>query len=206
MKKRKVKRFAEAGAVEIEERSTYSPEAEAEKNAKAPDDYAGMLSRASKMKNAEDTFRKGRASSEESAPDSVAGKGAENLALNEAGTGAKNLALEKARAAKPRAAKPRAAKASPVKTGSGASGFPTSVGMERGSDVMSRGRASTDGSGSSPLEKYKQDKEAKATRDKRKMDLAVERVKAGVGYKKGGSASSRGDGIAQRGKTRGKMY
>ena len=83
--------------------------------------------------------------------------------------------------------------------------FPTSVGMESGSAAMKRGRASTDGSGSSPLDKYMRDKETRATRDKRKMDLAVERVKAGVGYKAGGSASSRADGIAQRGKTRGRM-
>lgn len=84
--------------------------------------------------------------------------------------------------------------------------FPTSVGMESGSAAMKRGRASTDGSGSSPLDKYMRDKETRATRDKRKMDLAVERVKAGVGYKSGGSASSRADGCAIRGKTRGKMY
>lgn len=83
--------------------------------------------------------------------------------------------------------------------------FPTSVGMESGSAAMKRGRASTDGSGSSPLDKYMRDKETRATRDKRKMDLAVERVKAGVGYKAGGSASSRADGIAQRGKTRGRI-
>mgnify|MGYP003346483049 CR=1 FL=1 len=111
----------------------------------------------------------------------------------------RNLALEKSASPKPR---PRAAKPPPRASQS----FPVDANMESASSVMSRGRASTDGSGSSPLEKYKQDKEARATRDKRKMDLAIERVKAGVGYKSGGSASSRADGCAVRGKTRGKMY
>jgi hypothetical protein len=101
--------------------------------------------------------------------------------------------------------------------------FPVDANMERGSDVLKRGQASTDGSGVSPLDKYKRDKEATATREKRKMDAAIERAKAGVperrsgvdiaaerlGMKKGGSvgsASKRADGCAQRGKTRGKMY
>lgn len=94
------------------------------------------------------------------------------------------------------------------KTGSGASGFPVSVGMESASAVMGRGRATTDGSGVSPLGKYTRDKEASSARNQRKMDLATERVKAGLGYKKGGkvsSASSRADGIAQRGKTKGRI-
>ena len=116
----------------------------------------------------------------------------------------RNLALEADET--PKAAAPKA-KARPKAAAPKASQeFPTSVGMESGSAAMKRGRASTDGSGSSPLDKYMRDKETRATRDKRKMDLAVERVKAGVGYKSGGSASSRADGCAIRGKTRGKMY
>ncbi len=116
----------------------------------------------------------------------------------------RNLALEADET--PKAAAPKA-KARPKAAAPKASQeFPTSVGMESGSAAMKRGRASTDGSGSSPLDKYMRDKETRTTRDKRKMDLAVERVKAGVGYKSGGSASSRADGCAIRGKTRGKMY
>jgi hypothetical protein len=107
--------------------------------------------------------------------------------------------------------------------------FPVDANMESASSVMRRGRAGVDGSGSSPLEKYMDDKATTATRNKRSMDLAVERAKAGVPERrsvvdiaterfgagkefkkmaKGGavkSASSRADGIAQRGKTRGKL-
>ena len=101
--------------------------------------------------------------------------------------------------------------------------------MESASSVMRRGRAGVDGSGSSPLEKYMDDKAITATRNKRSMDLAVERAKAGIPERrsvvdmaterlgagkefkkmaKGGavkSASSRADGIAQRGKTKGRI-
>jgi hypothetical protein len=131
----------------------------------------------------------------------------------------RNLALEADETPKPKSrAKPKAENETQAERRMAAIGdkykenkassqsFPTSVGMESGSAAMKRGRASTDGSGSSPLDKYMRDKETRATRDKRKMDLAVERVKAGVGYKSGGSASSRADGCAIRGKTRGKMY
>lgn len=98
---------------------------------------------------------------------------------------------------KPKAPKPRASQT-----------FPVYANMESGVDVMRRGQASTDGSGVSPLTKYNRDKEADATRKRRKMELAMERVKAGVGYKKGGSVSSaskRADGCAQKGKTKGRM-
>lgn len=128
----------------------------------------------------------------------------------------KNLAFEPDVTPKPR---PRIAKPKP-RTASQT--FPVDANMERGADVMARGRASTDGSGSSPLDKYNRDKEANATRAKRKMDAAVERANAGVperrsnvdvakerlGLKKGGSVSSaskRADGIAQRGKTKGRV-
>lgn len=107
-----------------------------------------------------------------------------------------------------RTQKPSEPSSGSVKTGSGASGFPVSSAMESASKVMGRGRATTDGSGVSPLGKYTKDKEASSARSQRKMDLATERVKAGLGYKKGGkvsSASSRADGIAQRGKTKGRI-
>lgn len=90
--------------------------------------------------------------------------------------------------------------------------FPVDANMESASSVMSRGRAGMEGSGASPLEKYTDNKAATATRNKRSMDLAIERYKAGVPeYKKmakGGSVSSaskRADGIAQRGKTKGRI-
>jgi len=104
--------------------------------------------------------------------------------------------------------------------------FPNDANMESAASVMKRGRASTDGSDSSPLEKYTENKEATAARNKRSMDLAIERAKAGIPERrsgadiakerlgtgkefkkmaKGGSASARADGIAQRGKTRGRI-
>jgi hypothetical protein len=107
--------------------------------------------------------------------------------------------------------------------------FPVDANMESASSVMSRGRAGMEGSGTSPLEKYTDDKAITATRNKRSMDLAVERAKAGIPERrsvvdmaterlgsgkefrkmaKGGavkSASSRADGIAQRGKTKGRI-
>jgi len=90
--------------------------------------------------------------------------------------------------------------------------FPVDANMESASSVMSRGRAGMEGSGTSPLEKYTDNKAATAARNKRSMDLAIERYKAGVPeYKKmakGGSVSSaskRADGIAQRGKTKGRI-
>jgi hypothetical protein len=116
------------------------------------------------------------------------------------------------------------------KSGSSASqSFPNDANMESAASVMSRGRASTEGSGSSPLEKYTDDKAATAARNKRSMDLAIERAKAGIPERrsntdiakerlgpgkefrkmaKGGSVSSaskRADGCAQRGKTKGRM-
>jgi hypothetical protein len=107
--------------------------------------------------------------------------------------------------------------------------FPVDANMESASSVMRRGRAGVDGSGSSPLEKYTDDKAITATRNKRSMDLAVERAKAGIPERrsvvdmaterlgsgkefrkmaKGGavkSASSRADGCAIRGKTKGRI-
>jgi hypothetical protein len=92
----------------------------------------------------------------------------------------------------------------------GSQSFPISVNtMESGADVMRRGQAGESDSGTNPsLERLKGNREADAARKKRKMDFAMERVKAGVGYKKGGSvgsASKRADGIAQKGKTKGRM-
>ncbi len=116
----------------------------------------------------------------------------------------RNLALEPDVTPRPRP-RPKTPRPRPR----GTQEFPISVNaMESGANVMKRGQATRDGSDSSPLDKYNRDKETKATRDKRKMDLAVERVKAGVGYKKGGSvgsASKRADGCAQRGKTKGRV-
>jgi hypothetical protein len=102
--------------------------------------------------------------------------------------------------------RPRVAKPAPK----GSQSFPISVStMESGADVMRRGRAGESDSGSNPsLERMKSGREADAARKKRKMDFAMERVKAGVGYKSGGSvgsASKRADGIAQKGKTKGRM-
>ena len=107
---------------------------------------------------------------------------------------------------KPDRPRPRVQKPAPR----GSQSFPISVStMESGADVMRRGQAGESDSGTNPsLERLKGNREADAARKKRKMDFAMERVKAGVGYKKGGSvgsASKRADGIAQKGKTKGRM-
>lgn len=81
--------------------------------------------------------------------------------------------------------------------------------LQPASEVMKRGRAGESDSGANPsLDRLKGDREAETARKKRKMDFAMERVKAGIGYKSGGSvgsASKRADGCAQRGKTKGRM-
>jgi hypothetical protein len=107
---------------------------------------------------------------------------------------------------RPERPRPKVAKPAPK----GSQSFPISVStMESGADVMRRGQAGESDSGTNPsLERMKSGREADAARKKRKMDFAMERVKAGVGYKSGGSvgsASKRADGCAQRGKTKGRM-
>jgi hypothetical protein len=125
---------------------------------------------------------------------------------------------------KPRA-KPRAA-APKTKVGTGASGFrlnPREKDLQSASSVMKSGQAGTSDSGkNAALDKLMSDREATASREARRRSAMVDKANAGVperrsnvdvakerlGMKKGGSvgnASSRADGIAQRGKTRGKM-
>ena len=200
--KKKVKRYAAGEEVKIEERSTKSPRLMEEERAKAPMDYAGLGGRSratSMMSGPVLDIKEEKTETESEAPKgTAAGFNAKRYLeeIESKGGGPRSETKPAARAkVKPKAPTPKASQ-----------DFPVSANMESGSAAMKRGRASTDGSGSSPLEKYTRDKETRATRDKRKMDLAVERVKAGVGYKSGGSASSRADGCAIRGKTRGKMY
>jgi hypothetical protein len=117
---------------------------------------------------------------------------------------------------KPRPAAPK------VKTGSGASGFGLKEKeMEAASSVMKRGQAGSSDSGRNPsLDRLMADREANASREARRRSAMVDKANAGVperrsnvdvakerlGMKKGGkTASARADGIAQRGKTRGKM-
>lgn len=102
--------------------------------------------------------------------------------------------------------------------------FPINVNtMESGADVMRRGRAGESDSGSNPsLDKLKSNREANASREARRKSAMVDKAFAGVperrsavdiakerlGMKKGGSvgsASKRADGIAQKGKTKGRM-
>ena len=49
------------------------------------------------------------------------------------------------------------------------------------------------------------DMEAKDEKFKQKIKSGVEKVKGVMGFSKGGSASSRADGCATKGKTRGRM-
>jgi hypothetical protein len=89
------------------------------------------------------------------------------------------------------------------------------------SSVMKRGQAGQSDSGRNPsLDRLMSDREATASREARRRSAMVDKANAGVperrsnvdvakerlGMKKGGkTASARADGIAQRGKTRGKM-
>ena len=210
--KKKVKRYAEGEEVKIEDRSTKSSRLMEEERAKAPMDYAGLggRSRATSMMSGPVLgIKERKTENEPEIPEKDARPGA--------GFNAKRYLEEiESKGGGPRSETgpdvKKSSRSTPAKysgvvkaneLGSQNIKFPKN--MESGSDVMKRGRASTDGSGSSPLEKYTRDKETRATRDKRKMDFAVDRVKAGVGFKSGGSASSRADGIAQRGKTRGRV-
>jgi len=87
-----------------------------------------------------------------------------------------------------------------VKTGSGASGFPVDekAMAERGYEA-NRSKSSDIMSNEEYIKRHRF-----GTSDGR---LTPEQsIKKAQGMKKGGSASSRADGIAQRGKTRGKMY
>jgi hypothetical protein len=122
------------------------------------------------------------------------------------------------------APRPRVQKPAPR----GSQSFPISVStMESGADVMRRGRAGESDSGRNPsLDRLMSDreraKEANASREARRKSAMVDKAIAGVperrsnvdvakerlGLKKGGSvgsASKRADGIAQKGKTKGRM-
>jgi hypothetical protein len=91
--------------------------------------------------------------------------------------------------------------------------------MESGADVMRRGQAGPSDSGkNAALESYKRDKKEREFNAARKSAAEERRNTArstvasspvtGAGFKKGGSvgsASKRADGIAQKGKTKGRM-
>jgi hypothetical protein len=53
--------------------------------------------------------------------------------------------------------------------------------------------------------KKQREMETKDAKIKESVKTGVEKVRSVMGFSKGGSASSRADGIAKRGKTRGKM-
>lgn len=53
--------------------------------------------------------------------------------------------------------------------------------------------------------KKQREMETKDAKFKETVKSGVEKIRGVIGMKKGGSASSRADGIAQKGKTRGKM-
>jgi hypothetical protein len=53
--------------------------------------------------------------------------------------------------------------------------------------------------------KKQREMETKDAKFKESIKTGVEKIRGVMGLSKGGSASSRGDGIAKRGKTRGKM-
>lgn len=54
--------------------------------------------------------------------------------------------------------------------------------------------------------KQKEEERKKNEAPREAVGKAYDYLKGKLGMKKGGTASSRADGIAQRGKTRGKMY
>ena len=53
--------------------------------------------------------------------------------------------------------------------------------------------------------KKQREMETKDAKFKESVKTGVEKIRGVMGFSKGGSASSRADGIAKRGKTRGKM-
>ena len=193
--KKKVKRYAAGKEVEIEERSIKSPSLIAEEKAKAADDYAGLGGRA----RATSPFAGPREYITESKETEVESEAPKGIA---AGFSAKRY-LEESESkgggtrseTKPAVAK-KTAKKVPSKRASQSFGVDEAGMAERGKTSMATAKEP-------PLARV--GKAIKGTMESagRSYDNPfAKRMKSGG---KVSSASSRADGIAQRGKTRGKV-
>lgn len=221
MKKRKVKRYAEGKEVEIEERSTKSPRLIAEEKAKAPDDYAGLGGRAratSPFAGPREYITESKETEVESeAPKGIAaGFSAKRYLDEEESKGGGTRSETKPAVAKKTVKKPSpkyedtASKIGsqgnfkfeqPKDTSRGLRLAPGSVAEKIANKISS----ALDRSQKVGTEAMKESaRQARADKVRRNVGSNLETY----GMKKGGkvsSASSRADGIAQRGKTRGKV-
>lgn len=133
-----------------------------------------------------------------SEPDSVAGKGA------------RNLALEDKEESKPAPKKTPPKKAAPAKVSSGASGFGTDEKgiARRRMEGLKEAESEKERKKGQGLTPYAKGRSFTGSTDSWASMIKKAKEAKESGYKKGGtvsSASKRGDGIAQRGKTRGRM-
>lgn len=220
MRKRKVKRFAEGDAVEIEERSTKSPRLIAEEKAKAADDYAGLGGRAratSTWSGPREYITESKEEAEE--PVSSAGKGARNLAVEEETKETIKSAPKKKAVAKPAPKKAPSYEDTGAKIGSQSFNFESKAepaARARSTAEIRAGKsAAAEAQSKIPKVSFLTPERLESSRksyysgfDSKPVRSAAD-IRAGRGMKKGGkvsSASSRADGCAQRGKTRGKVY
>lgn len=224
MKKRKVRRFAEGKEVEIEERSTKSPRLIAEEKAKAPDDYAGLGGRAratSPFSGPKEYITESKESETESeAPKGIAAGFSAKKYLEEAEPKGGGTSSE----TKPAVAKKTVIKktvATPKYEDTGAKiGSQGGFKFEQPKDT-SRGLRLAPGSVAEKISSKLSDvldrsqRVGTAAMKESGRQARVDRIRRNVGsnletygMKKGGkvsSASSRADGIAQRGKTKGRI-
>jgi hypothetical protein len=241
MMKRKVKKFASAGAV-IEERSTKSPSVEAEELAKGPSDYATMGKRAgatSTWSGAPTIKEETTTETETETPKGIASGYKSSESKYERDDNEVKMPAKKKQVVKTETK--RASQSFPIKEETrGSQAFPlrgssettsSSSGMTRAGteartpDVMgtARTRAGTVVKGREEPSKEDVNKAMSSLSERiRKQDQEntfklTPSKSPNRSYKSGGkitkmasggktsSASSRGDGIAQRGKTRGRM-
>lgn len=226
--KRKVKRYAEGKEVEIEERSIKSPRLIAEEKAKAPDDYAGLGGRAratSPFAGPKEYITESKETEVESeAPKGIAAGFDAKRYLEESESKGGGTRSE----TKPAVAKKAVKKPAPRYEDTGAKigsqgGFKFNVEKETKTESKPTRTAAEIRAGKSAAEekpskvpklsfltpeRLESSRKSYYSGFESKPVRTAADIRAGRGMKKGGkvsSASSRADGIAQRGKTRGKV-
>jgi hypothetical protein len=229
--KRKVKRYAEGKEVEIEERSIKTPRLIAEEKAKAPEDYAGLGGRAratSPFSGPKEYITESKETEVESeAPKGIAAGFDAKRYLEESESKGGGTRSE----TKPAVAKKTAKKAEPKKVTSSPKYEDTGakIGSQGGfrfdsekspsstrtaADIRAGRAAAEEKPSKIPKVSFLTPERLESSRksyysgfDSKPVRSAAD-IRAGRGMKSGGkvsSASSRADGIAQRGKTRGKV-
>jgi hypothetical protein len=221
MRKRKIKRFAEGKEVEIEDRSTKSDRLKAEELGKGPMDYATLGARArasSPFSGPREYITESKEEAEGPVSEGIsAGKGARNLAVEETEKVTPTKKVTKTVVKK----KPAESRYEDTGAKIGSQG---GFKFESKAEPESRARSAAEiraGKAAAPETPSKIPKNTFLTPERlessrksyysgfeSKPVRSAADIRAGRGMKAGGktsSASSRADGCAQRGKTRGKM-